>query len=504
MPIKADIDGGFSDLSLENALLYALQNNVDITNNSLGPGGRVAFPVDPTLLEILRDSVIYGRDGLGMINVYASGNDGAAGYFGQGFASIGDWSSASYNPLVNSRYTIGVGGVDHDGLYANADGTFTSYPEAGPSVLVVAPTGSSILGATNIADDDGYGSGITTTDLVGDNGLNAAPLPNGFDFDRDFLPNPDYTSRMNGTSASTPMVSGVIALMLQANPNLTYRDVEEILVRSARQNAEFEYPTSQGFGSPFQSEIPLKTTWQTNQTGPFRNPDSYFNPLFDGFNFDTNPIADPSTEPVFNVVGFSSFNNLLATDTNDSNRQFSSIYEPEPALFTNGAGYTVSQGYGIYGEQVGYAHGVIDAGEAVYMAEHWNELNQNIAPNTELTYTTSIVSLGGRFPYTGRRKGGLRHRGATKFSFPAGSAANRALLPIGTSTLPPRHSRITPGQVPKLGALLTSTSPCRPARRWMSSGQKSKSTSPVPGLRARKVLMRCGSCSFHPMERRAN
>ena len=32
------------------------------------------------------------------------------------------------------------------------------------------------------------------------------------------------------------MVSGVIALMLQANPNLTYRDVMTILLQSARQN----------------------------------------------------------------------------------------------------------------------------------------------------------------------------------------------------------------------------------------------------------------------------
>src|SRR4051794_25425182 len=110
VPIKADdIDpfgnNSFSEQSLENALLYALQHGVDITSNSLGPSGRVAVPVDATFLQILRDSVIEGRNGLGMINVYASGNDGAAGYFGQGFPSIGTWSSTSYNPLVNSRYT---------------------------------------------------------------------------------------------------------------------------------------------------------------------------------------------------------------------------------------------------------------------------------------------------------------------------------------------------------------------------------------------------------------
>lgn len=41
-------------------------------------------------------------------------------------------------------------------------------------------------------------------------------------------------SYMNGTSAATPTVSGVTALILQANPNLTWRDVREIIKRTAR------------------------------------------------------------------------------------------------------------------------------------------------------------------------------------------------------------------------------------------------------------------------------
>jgi len=44
----------------------------------------------------------------------------------------------------------------------------------------------------------------------------------------------DYTSSFGGTSAAAPLVSGVVALMLQANPTLGWRDVKEILIRSAR------------------------------------------------------------------------------------------------------------------------------------------------------------------------------------------------------------------------------------------------------------------------------
>ena len=47
-------------------------------------------------------------------------------------------------------------------------------------------------------------------------------------------------------------------------------------------------------------------------------------------------------------------------------------YQPTPITMTNGAGYTVSQGIGTNGEQIGYAHGVVDAEMAVLLAQQWN------------------------------------------------------------------------------------------------------------------------------------
>lgn len=428
VPIKLIADGSTVQAELD-AFEWAINNGIDITNNSWKPIGtnpigidglpvqREAVPLSPAVYQILRSSAIYGRDGLGMINVFSSGNN-AGPFFTDVFGTVGNYDSSSYNAYANSRYVITVTGVDHDGLYINADGTFTTYPEIGPNVLVAAPTGSN--GRTSIASDDGYGSGIWTTDLTGDLGFNAAPLPSGFDPDNDPLDDPNYTSRFNGTSASAPMVSGVIALMLQANPNLTYRDVQEILVRSSRQVAQFESPSSGANSSVYTS----KNTWIVNQTQPFREVDSFFNPLYvgpvTGF---LNPIADPGTDGFYFPFDF------YALDSNDTNRGEWSQYEPQPDLFTNGAGYTVSQGYGIYGDAIGYGHGEIDAELAVTMAKQWNTLSQNIAPATERTFTTGIINQG---PNTGWHLPHAEH-GSTNpgigFIVPGGIGGGNGFIP---------------------------------------------------------------------------
>ncbi|MDB9312363.1 S8 family serine peptidase [Spirulina sp. CS-785/01] len=46
----------------------------------------------------------------------------------------------------------------------------------------------------------------------------------------------DYMHGFGGTSAAAPYVSGVVALMLEANPTLTARDIQHILAQTAQQN----------------------------------------------------------------------------------------------------------------------------------------------------------------------------------------------------------------------------------------------------------------------------
>ncbi|GAB4464968.1 MAG: hypothetical protein OHK0037_19440 [Elainellaceae cyanobacterium] len=163
----------------------------DVVNNSWG----YVFPFydnfsNPTYEgfgDALQNAAENGRGGLGTIVVFAGGN-------GRDF---GD--NANYHNLENSRFTIAVGAVNHFGEY-------TFYSSPGANLLVSAPGGE-------------FDDGIVTTDLSGPVGEDPG----------------DYTSSFGGTSATAPIVSGVVALMLQANPSLGYRDVQEILAYSARQ-----------------------------------------------------------------------------------------------------------------------------------------------------------------------------------------------------------------------------------------------------------------------------
>ncbi len=83
-------------------------------------------------------------------------------------------------------------------------------------------------------------------------------------------PNCNYTGRSNGTSAAAPSVSGVAALMLESNPNLTWRDVGFILAKTAR---KVDADIATGSRAPNfvanggAATLALDLPWQTNSAG---------------------------------------------------------------------------------------------------------------------------------------------------------------------------------------------------------------------------------------------
>ncbi len=193
---------GFTTDALEaQALGYALNVN-HISSNSWGPfdDGETFGGVGPLALAAIEQGVLTGRSGRGTVYVWAGGN---------GLQSS-DYANA--DAFVSSRYTIGVAATDYTGRQA-------WYSEPGAALLVNAPSNGD--GTTDLT---GIGLGITTTDRLGSFGYNGYPA------------NLECTNGFGGTSSATPLVSGIVALMLDANPTLTWRDVQHILVETAIRN----------------------------------------------------------------------------------------------------------------------------------------------------------------------------------------------------------------------------------------------------------------------------
>lgn len=192
-----------------------VNREADVANISLGTVGSVFFDRGlnlGTLNTAIDNAVIHGRDGLGTILVKSAGNS-------RGNNQDTNASSWSANP-----HTIAVAAVDQDG-------GVSSYSTHGASVLV-----------------SGFGTPgqVVTTDRIGTAGYSWG----------------DYTSGFNGTSAAAPMVSGVVALMLEANPNLGWRDVQEILAYSAR-----HVGTNVGFGTSGNEEYAWSFNSANNWNG---------------------------------------------------------------------------------------------------------------------------------------------------------------------------------------------------------------------------------------------
>jgi len=168
---------------------------IDIYNNSWGPGEREAILIQESdlVLEALERGVTDGRGGAGAIYVFSAGNDG----------DIED--NSNFSSLTSSQYTIAVGAITNVG-------TAASYSEPGANLVVCAPSGG------------GTQSVLTTTYEI------------GFDEDGQTIRVPTHFDSFTGTSAAAPLVSGVVALMLEANPGLGWRDVQDILIRTATKN----------------------------------------------------------------------------------------------------------------------------------------------------------------------------------------------------------------------------------------------------------------------------
>ncbi|KPA42074.1 protease kex1 [Fusarium langsethiae] len=169
-----------SDADEAEALMYKYHDN-HIYSCSWGPSddGQTMEAPDVVIRRAMLKAIQEGRNGLGSVYVFASGN------------GAGQGDNCNFDGYTNSIYSITVGAVDRTGLHPY-------YSEECSAQLVVTYS-------------SGSGDAIHTTDV----GKNSCYKAHG------------------GTSAAAPLAAGIFALVLQVRPDLTWRDLQYLAMDTA-------------------------------------------------------------------------------------------------------------------------------------------------------------------------------------------------------------------------------------------------------------------------------
>ena len=170
--------GGESTSDLAAAFNWAVNNGADVISNSWGYSScSLNLSV---LTNAINNAANNGRNGLGCVIVFASGNN--------------NFSCVTYPGKLDS--VIAVGAVTNKGVRS-------FYSNYGSDLDVVAPSNGA--------------AGVRSTDRMGSAGYTST----------------NYTNSFGGTSAACPAVAGVAALALAANPSLNSSTIRAIISETA-------------------------------------------------------------------------------------------------------------------------------------------------------------------------------------------------------------------------------------------------------------------------------
>ncbi len=264
---------------------YSYLQASSLANYSAAMGGQTysadndvfnsSFHVSPTHLlpaygaeALVNGNFTKLRNGLGALVVVAAGNgfsDNSAACSSASALGVSCEDPASDNRRGGSIPII-VGAM-------NADGIKSSYSTTGASLWVSAPGGeygfSSSYDTSRAGNTTALQPAIVTTSRTGCQ----YPNPQDTKIAENALDargaNPlaaycQYTAMMNGTSSAAPNVSAVIALMLEANPQLSIRDVKYILAKTAR---KVDPNQSRVSGLVAGAAVDVEQGWVTNAAG---------------------------------------------------------------------------------------------------------------------------------------------------------------------------------------------------------------------------------------------
>ncbi|XP_012280336.1 furin-like protease 1 [Orussus abietinus] len=176
------LDGDVTD-AVEARSLSLNPQHIDIYSASWGPDddGKTVDGPGELATRAFVEGITKGRNGKGSIFVWASGNGGK------------DYDNCNCDGYTNSIWTLSISSATENGLVP-------WYSEACSSTL-----------ATTYSSGSTGEKQVVTTDL-----------------------HHHCTSSHTGTSASAPLAAGICALALEANRDLTWRDMQHIVVRTAK------------------------------------------------------------------------------------------------------------------------------------------------------------------------------------------------------------------------------------------------------------------------------
>ncbi len=205
MPVKVlNKQGSGTAQSVADGVYFAANNGADIINLSLGWPVEDGVAYDPG--ATVRDAIAYAYNA-GVTIVAASGNDN---------------EPAVAYPAAYDDYVIAVGGTRYDEAIAY-------YSNTGSSLDLVAPGGD----VTVDQNEDEYGDGVLQETLG-----KACDAPQ-YAFVYCFF---------QGTSMSSPHVSGVAALLLAQDSNRTPDDIRNILQSTAEDKGSSGWDQYYGYG----------------------------------------------------------------------------------------------------------------------------------------------------------------------------------------------------------------------------------------------------------------
>lgn len=187
------LDGTVTD-EVEARALSLNPNHIAIYSASWGPedDGKTVDGPGKLARQAFYQGITKGRRGLGSIFVWASGNGGRFN------------DSCNCDGYTNSIYTLSISS-------ATQHGTKPWYLEEC----------SSTLATTYSSGSPGKDANVVTVDM---------DLSFKLKSNRDSL----CTQAHTGTSASAPLAAGICALALEANPKLSWRDMQHLVVMTSR------------------------------------------------------------------------------------------------------------------------------------------------------------------------------------------------------------------------------------------------------------------------------